>query len=129
MNEVDFRTMNIIKAIFLSLVLSVIVWFIIGGKYGYFVKSIFCICGFVVSISIMGWLSRCKKCKKQFCTEKISNELLRQDVVQGNKEIKGSNGKKRIVNAAYEVSKFRVFTKCEECGYKDSYIVTDKKEI
>ena len=119
MNEVDFRTMNIIKAMFLSLVLSVIVWFIIGGKYGYFVKSIF----------IMGWLSRCKKCKKQFCTEKISNELLRQDVVQGNKEIKGSNGKKRIVNAAYEVSKFRVFTKCEEYGYKDSYIVTDKKEI
>ncbi|MDO5046288.1 hypothetical protein [Campylobacter sp.] len=129
MSEVDFRAMSELKAAFLALILGVIVWFVLGDEYANYDRFMWSISGWFVAFCVMAWLSKCKECNKKFSTKIIDKKLLSEEIVQGNKEIKLKNGNKRTVNAAFEVRKFRVYTKCEACGFSDSYAVSSKKEI
>ncbi|MFL1706146.1 hypothetical protein ACHJH3_04000 [Campylobacter sp. MOP7] len=129
MSEVDFRAMSELKATFLALILGVIVWFVLGDEYANYDRFMWSISGWFVAFCIMAWFSKCKECNKKFSIKIIDKKLLNEDIVQGNKEIKLKNGNKKTVNAVFQISKFRVYTQCKNCGFSNSYIVSSKKEI
>lgn len=68
--------------------------------------------------------SKCPNCKKSFCTRKIGQETLREELAKGTKKVDN-----RTVSTTFRIKDIEIYTKCDKCGFENFYTVTKKTEV
>ena len=69
--------------------------------------------------------SKCPNCKKSFCTRKIGQETLREELAKGTKKVHVCEGEGIFVM----IKDIEIYTKCDKCGFENFYTVTKKTEV
>nr|WP_314998762.1 hypothetical protein [uncultured Campylobacter sp.] len=68
--------------------------------------------------------SKCPNCKKSFCTRKTGQETLREELAKGTKKVDN-----RTVSTTFRIKDIEIYTKCDKCGFENSYTITKKTEV
>ena len=68
--------------------------------------------------------SKCPNCKNSFCTKKIGQDILREELVRGTKKVDN-----KTVSTTFRIKDIKIYTKCDKCGFENFYTITEKIEV
>ena len=83
---------------------------------------------FVVVIPLvyfgLKFYSKCQNCKNSFCTKKIGQDTLREELARGTKKVDN-----KTVSKTFRIKDIKIYTKCDKCGFENFYTITEKREV
>ena len=83
---------------------------------------------FVVVIPLvyfgLKFYSKCPNCKNSFCTKKIAQDTLREELARGTKKVDN-----KTVSTTFRIKDIKIYTKCDKCGFENFYTITEKREV
>ena len=121
------RTWAICKSLFLGTIIGFGLYLTVKDSYPdsyrLFVTTIFIVVIPLVYFTLK-FYSKCPNCKKSFCTRKIGQETLREELAKGTKKVDN-----RTVSTTFRIKDIEIYTKCDKCGFENFYTVTKKTEV
>lgn len=113
---------------FLATFISFVVGIGVSALCVHFLKDDMYSLLFVVVIPLvyfgLKFYSKCPNCKNSFCTKKIGQDTLREELVRGTKKIDN-----KTVSTTFRIKDIKIYTKCDKCGFENFYTITEKKEV
>ena len=120
----DWRRVGKFLAIFISFVVGIGVSVLCVN----FLKDDMYSLLFVVVIPLvyfgLKFYSKCPNCKNSFCTKKIGQDILREELVRGTKKVDN-----KTVSTTFRIKDIKIYTKCDKCGFENFYTITEKIEV
>lgn len=120
----DLRCVGRFLATFISFVLGIGV----SALCVHFLKDDMYSLLFVVVIPLvyfgLKFYSKCPNCKNSFCTKKIGQDILREELVRGTKKVDN-----KTVSTTFRIKDIKIYTKCDKCGFENFYTITEKREV
>ena len=121
------RTWAICKSLFLGTIIGFGLYLTVKDSYPDSYRLFVTTMPIVSTLITYFWFkfySKCPSCKKPFCTRKIDQKVLREELARGTKQVDN-----RTVSTTFRIKDIEIYTKCDKCGFENSYTVTKKTEV